>query len=178
MPRAIKKAAPQEARRLSAAKGVVTALFLCPVRHGQLARVEQVKAIIGHGLEGDCHTKRRVDAPNQVLVMDEMAAREQGFKPGDLREQVTVDFPELHQLPPGSLFHIGQVTLQISGHCVPCKHIGERLGAPDPEALRKSLEKRRGMLCSVVSVDGDGFIRVGDAVDVLMVETEAAVVSL
>jgi hypothetical protein len=34
------------------------------------------------------------------------------------------------------------------------------------------------MLCSVVSVDGDGFIRVGDAVDVLMVETEAAVVSL
>ncbi|MSQ11365.1 MAG: hypothetical protein EXR48_01500 [Dehalococcoidia bacterium] len=155
-------------------KGKVANLFLCLKRRGPLVAVQQARALLGYGLEGDCHTKRRLDAPNQVLLMDTGVLKAHGLKPGQLREQVTVDFPPLHALPAGSLLRVGQAVLQISGHCVPCLHIGEMAGVKDPEAFRRSLEKQRGMLASVVSAEGDGWVRMGDSVEVLSVEREPA----
>lgn len=157
-------------------RGAVTHLFFCPKRHAPMVAVKQARAVLGHGFEGDWHTKRRVDAPNQVLVMDVDTLCKLGYKPGDLREQVTVDLPGLHALTPGSLLHVGPVVLQVSGHCVPCSHMAGMLGVADVKGFKAALNGRRGMLCSVVSVEGDGLVRVGDDVQVLSVETEAAAV--
>ncbi|MSP78307.1 MAG: hypothetical protein EXR67_01945 [Dehalococcoidia bacterium] len=157
--------------------GKVAAMFLCVKRAAPLRQIQQARALLGYGLEGDVHTKRRLDAPNQVLVIDTASLAAQGLKPGDLREQITVDFPPLHGLPAGSLLRIGNAVLQISGHCVPCTHIGDLLQMPDSAAFKKSLEKRRGMLCAIVSVDGDGLVRVSDKVELLHRETEKAVIS-
>jgi hypothetical protein len=157
-------------------KGAVTHLFLCRKRHEPMTPAPQAKAVLGHGLEGDWHTKRRVDAPNQVLVMDSDTLRALGMKPGELREQVTVDLPGLHALTAGSLLRVGPIVLQVSGHCVPCAHMAGMLGLADAEAFKASVQRRRGMLCSVVSVEGDGWVRVGDAVEVVSVETEEAAV--
>lgn len=155
-------------------KGAVTHLFLCPTRHEPMVAVERARAVLGHGFEGDWHTKRRMDAPNQVLVIDEATLRALGYQPGDLREQVTVDLAGLHDLTPGSLLRVGPIVLQVSGHCVPCAHMAGMLGAADVKGFKAALDRRRGMLCSVVSVEGDGWLRVGDEVEVLSVETEDA----
>jgi MOSC domain-containing protein YiiM len=49
--------------------------------------------------------------------------------------------------------------------CEPCTHIGEHVGAEDPEALRQTLVGRRGMLARVV---GEGAIRRDDPVELDM----------
>ena len=46
------------------------------------------------------------------------------LNPGDLREQITVDMPELMQLEVGNQIDINGNILEIDGDCEPCTHIG------------------------------------------------------
>jgi MOSC domain-containing protein YiiM len=90
-----------------------------------------------------------------------------GIRPGDLREQITVDLPGLMRLAPGTRLRVGPAVLEITKECVGCTHIGEHVGVQDVEAFRLSLEGRRGMLASVREVEDGQPIRVGDHVEVL-----------
>jgi MOSC domain-containing protein YiiM len=85
-----------------------------------------------------------------------------GLRPGDLREQVTVELPGLMSLAPGTRLRVGQAVLELTGRCEPCTHIGEHVGVDDPEAFRERLVGRRGMLARVSE---PGPIRVGDPVE-------------
>jgi hypothetical protein len=143
--------------------GRVVSLQVIPGNHAPPDFVDQVKAIPGEGLEGDWHRGR---GARSVLLMHSGDLDDLGLRPGDLREQITVDLPGLMKLDPGTRVRVGPVLLEVTKECVGCTHIGEHIGVDDVEAFRQSLEGRRGMLARVVEADGDP-IRVGDEVEVL-----------
>lgn len=144
--------------------GTVVSLQILTAHRTRPQRVREVRALVDHGLEGDIHGKQRAGSRRQMLMLDQRVLAAFGLEPGDLREQITVDFPSLDALPAGSLLRIGQVTCELTASCTPCTHIGGLLGVVDPAALQKELDGRRGQLARIVQVQGDGLIRVGDAV--------------
>jgi MOSC domain-containing protein YiiM len=127
-----------------------------------VASLEPVEAFraTGLGLDGDRHAGR-AEGKRQVLLVEAGDLRDLGLDPGALREQVTVDLPGLMSLAEGTRLRVGEAVLELTGVCEPCTHIGEHLGAEDPEALRRRLVGRRGMLARVV---GEGAIRRHDPV--------------
>lgn len=152
--------------------GRVVALHLCPQHGAPLRRTDIVRALVGHGLEGDVHAKNLADRPNQVLLIDTATLETLALAPGQLREQITLDFPNLHSLPEGTLLSIGQAVVQITGPCVPCTHIGNLLGVSDPEALQCSLSRRRAVLEAVVQGESEGWVHLGDQLEPLEVGHE------
>jgi MOSC domain-containing protein YiiM len=122
-----------------------------------LERVDAVEAT-AVGLRGDRHAGRE-GGKRQVLLTDEADLRDVDLKPGDLREQVTLDLPGLMSLPPGTRLRVGDAVLELTGPCEPCTHIGEHVGVEDREAFQRDLRGRRGMLARVA---GPGTIAVGD----------------
>ena len=136
--------------------------------HGEPPRpVPQAVAVPGQGLEGDLHGKTKEDGKRQVLLMDTQSLEALGLRPGDLRDQITLDLPGLQQLPPGTRLQVGQAELELTGPCEPCTHIGMLVGKEDREAFRRSLVGRRGMLARVVAVTGEGRIREGDPAELI-----------
>ena len=136
--------------------------------HGKPMRaVAEVHARVGGGIEGDSHVGRTKRA---VTVVDLSTHESVRVKPGDLREQITVEgLPKLGDLAEGTLLRIGAITLRVNGLCDPCTHIGEMNGVADPDAFQSMLEGRRGLVCNVVAADGP--VRVGDAVSVMEMAT-------
>jgi hypothetical protein len=144
--------------------GRVVSLQVVP-EHGNPPRpVPQVQAVVGVGLLGDVHARGRSSRSRQVLLVDVSALRTLGLRPGDLREQVTVDLPGLDALPAGTRLQVGQAVCELTGPCEPCIHIGMLVGVSDPRGLRQRLAGRRGQLAMVVATAGEGWIRVGDPI--------------
>ena len=136
--------------------------------HGTRPRpVPEVRALVGRGLDGDIHGKTKPDSRRQVLIVDRATLLAMGLGPGDLREQITVEFPSLETLPVGTLLRTGEVTFELTGVCEPCTHIGALNGVSDAEAFRSALGGRRGQLARVTTVEGEGHIRVGDVIAVV-----------
>lgn len=148
-------------------RGTVINLQILPEHRQQPAAVSQVRALVDYGLEGDAHGKKKAGSRRQILILDQGTLRDLGLRPGDLREQITIDFPPLETLPAGTLLQIGQVTCELTGPCEPCTHIGKLVGAPDAVQFQISLQGRRGQLAKVTAVDHEGTIRVGDPVVVI-----------
>ena len=132
--------------------------------HGEPMRaVPEAIVRIGGGIEGDSHVHR---AKRAVTIVDRSTHDAVGVKPGDLREQITVEgMPSLGSLAEGVLLRIGAIILRVNGPCDPCTHIGEMNGIADPDEFRSLLEGRRGLVCNVASADGP--VRVGDEVSVM-----------
>jgi len=132
--------------------------------HGKPMRpVPQADARAGGGLEGDSHAHRTKRA---VTIVDRSTHNAVGVKPGDLREQITVEgLPSLGSLGEGTMLRVGAITLRVNGSCDPCTHIGEMNGIADPDEFRSMLEERRGLVCTVVTADGP--VRVGDQVSAM-----------
>ena len=153
------------------ARGQVVSLQIVTEHRAKPRRVPEVRALVDHGLEGDVHGKKQAGGRRQVLIIDQTIHGILGVQPGDLREQITVDFPALDALPVGTQVRIGEATLELTGSCDPCTHIGGLLSVADPEAFERQLEGRRGQLARVVEVDGKGVIRIGDPIVPLGVRT-------
>lgn len=146
-------------------RGTVVSLHLLREHGAQAQSVSEAKATVGRGLDGDLHGKTRTPGSRrQVIITDRGALSALGLRPGDLREQITVDFSDLEGLPAGTLLKIGMVTCELTGPCEPCTHIGGLMGVADPKAFQDSLVGHRGQLARIVAVDGDRMIRVGDPV--------------
>jgi MOSC domain-containing protein YiiM len=141
----------------------VVSLHVRTEKHGPPEPVSEAVARVGGGIEGDVHGERTSRA---ILVIDRATLDALKLRPGDLREEITIEgLPDVTNLPEDSELRIGGVTLRVNGPCEPCTHIGELLGVPDREAFRVSLLGRRGALCTVVATTAP--IRVGDPVEVL-----------
>lgn len=138
------------------ARGTVVALHL-KSSADVLEPVETLVAVAGEGFEGDVNRGR---SKRQVLfcATDQLAAF--GYAPGTLREQLTVELPGLQQLPIGAIVRVGDASFEITMDCDPCTKMALRLGE-DPEAFKRKLDRRRGMLAVVW--DG-GTLRIGDEV--------------
>ena len=75
-----------------------------------------------------------------------------GLKPGDLRENIIVDFDRLYDLPSGAVIKIGEALLRLTFHCEPCKKILKLIDFD-------KIVHRRGVFGSFLSA---GRISVGD----------------
>jgi MOSC domain-containing protein YiiM len=139
--------------------GRVVALQLKREHWEPLRAVDAVEAS-ARGLDGDTHAGRE-GGKRQVLLAAQDDLRELSLRPGDLREQVTVELPGLMALPAGTRLRVGRAVLELTGACEPCTHIGEHLVVEDREGFRERLRGRRGMLARVAVV---GTIKVGDTV--------------
>ena len=139
--------------------GRVVALQLKRAHWEPLRPVDTVVAS-ARGLDADTHAGRE-GGKRQVLLTAQDDLLELSLRPGDLREQVTVDLPGLMSLPAGTRLRVGRAVLELTGACEPCTHIGEHLGVEDREGFRERLRGRRGMLARVAA---GGTIEVGDPV--------------
>lgn len=144
--------------------GHVLGIYLQPAQRTLPQPVPAAQALVGHGLDGDVHGKKRPGDPRQVLIVDIATLRRFDLHPGDLREQIVVDFPPLERLPAGTRLRISEVTFELTGPCEPCTHIGKTLAVDDTVQFQQALQGRRGQLARVIAADGDGVIRVGDPV--------------
>ncbi len=88
----------------------------------------------------------------QALIASRSIMTECGLKPGDLRENIAVDFDRLYELPSGTVVKIGQALLRLTFHCEPCKKILKLV-----EFDR--IVHRRGVFGSFLN---DGQISIGD----------------
>lgn len=156
-----------DSRDAMTSTGKVISLHILAEHRERPEAVKQVTALVDHGLVGDVHGKKKAGSRRQVLIVDRATLDTLGLRPGDLREQITIEFPTLETLPAGTLLRVGQVTCELSGPCEPCTHIGNLLGVPDAVAFQQDLQGRRGQLARIVAVEGAGIIRVGDPVATL-----------
>jgi MOSC domain-containing protein YiiM len=141
----------------------VVSLQIQPEKRAPMVSVDAVIGRVGGGLEGDHHVQK---ATRSVLVVDRSTLDDLGLRPGDLREQITIEgLRNVTSLEPGTLLRVGGITLRVNGPCEPCTHIGEMNDAADPEVFRRSLVGRRGAVCTVVTADA--LVRVGDPVEVM-----------
>jgi MOSC domain-containing protein YiiM len=140
------------------AEGSVVALHLKPAK-GELVRVTQLDAVAGMGIVGDrSFGKRR----RQVSLVSTHELDLFGYRPGMLRENVTVDLQGLQTLAVGTRLRVGEVELEIEQDCAPCGGLARRLGE-EPRDFIEKMWGNRGMLCKVRSF---GTIHVGDVVQV------------
>src|SRR4051794_37387528 len=96
----------------------VIALFLKPHHGDALKSVTTIK----YGLEGLADNV--TCAPfRQVLIAAQSVTAECGLQVGDLRENIVVDYPELYELPSGSVIKIGKALIRLTFHCEPCAQI-------------------------------------------------------
>lgn len=99
----------------------------------------------------------------QVLLLNLQTLNEYQYQPGDLREQILVDFAPLQSLELGSLLKVGDAVLKITFDCHPCRHMAAVLGE-EPEEFVKKMMGKRGMLAIVHE---SGRVRSGDEVRVV-----------
>jgi len=135
----------------------VSELFI-KVKHGEpmlsVASIEfDTSGIVGN-----------VECPplRQLLLASSGELTELGLVPGDLRENVLIDCPELYSLESGTVLRIGSALIRLTFHCEPCKHILEKVS-------RAKILHKRGYLGSFLNA---GTIRVYDGVEVLGREYE------
>jgi MOSC domain-containing protein YiiM len=139
--------------------GRVVALHLKPPEGG-VSPVEELVAVDNVGFEGDkCAGKKT----RQALLISTESLREFGYEAGQLKEQVTVELPNLQNLPKGAMVQAGNVVFRIEGDCAPCGGMARALGE-EPETFQAKMANKRGMLASIAK---GGRLKVGDEVCVL-----------
>ena len=59
----------------------------------------------------------------QVLIASQSVTAECGLSPGDLRENIVVDFDSLYEVPSGTVVQVGRALIRLTFHCEPCRKI-------------------------------------------------------
>jgi MOSC domain-containing protein YiiM len=120
--------------------------------------VTSVKAVAGHGLEGDRHyVTGRSARPGQALTLIEAEVLEDvGLSGAQSRRQVVVRGVRVNDLV-GKRFRVGDVECVGVRICEPCRHL-QSLTRP---GIIKDLIHRGGLNADIVS---SGTISVGDEV--------------
>jgi hypothetical protein len=105
------------------------------------------------GLEGS----KSYSPLRQVLITAASDIHELGYLPGELHENVVIDFPRLQDLASGSVLAIGDALIRLTFHCEPCSIIQK------PGRSLKPLIHRRGVLGKYLN---EGVLHIGDSVSI------------
>ncbi|MBV8838459.1 MAG: MOSC domain-containing protein [Alphaproteobacteria bacterium] len=125
----------------------VTHLFIKPV-HGEPLAAVQTFDFDQQGIKGNV----RCSPFRQILLASRSGCAEYGLNPGELRENLVVDFEALYGLPSGTVVQIGAARIRLTFHCERCKKI-LHLASFD------RLEHKRGVFGTFLNA---GTISVGD----------------
>ncbi|GAA4383206.1 MOSC domain-containing protein [Hymenobacter koreensis] len=145
-----------------------------PKRREPLLAVPEVEVLTDAHLVGD-HARIKPGGKRQVtLVQHEHLAAVAGFlalsepvDPARLRRNLVISGLNLLALKNRQVRLGDEVVLEITGECHPCSRMEEELGAGGYNAMRG----HGGLTARIVQ---GGTLRVGDAVRVVAVETNAA----
>lgn len=145
--------------------GHVTWIGISSAPHSDIQPVESVEALVGHGLAGDHHSKKKPDKKRQVTLIQEEHfpiiakwANQPEVRPEQCRRNIVVSGINLIALKTLK-FRIGNVILEGSGSCAPCSRMEETIGEGGFQAMRG-----HGGITAKVLVGGE--IKVGAAVEV------------
>lgn len=132
----------------------VAALFRSAGHRAPLLALDEVRLLEGVGAEEE--PKSTPGRRRQLLAVDAETLTEEGRRPGDLREQVTLEGVLVDRLPEGTLLRVGEAVVAVGHPCTPCCRMDEL-----SPGLQERLRGRRGRFLRVVR---SGLVRVGDAV--------------
>jgi len=149
--------------------GTVSAIYIGDTRGGPLSSVNAVRAISGHGLQGDRYFQdaaippenRKPDIEITLIESEAIDALQRedsiALEASQCRRNVVTRGVALNHLV-GKEFRIGNVTLKGMRLCEPCGHL-EKMTQP---GVIKGLMHRGGLRAAILA---DGEIHVGDVVD-------------
>ena len=140
-----------------AAMASIIGVWTSPGRKsGQSVGHERRQAIAGQGLEGCAHA----NPPKREVLFASLEHLESvGVKPGEIRENLTVEGDDVEKWPIGQRVRAGEAVFEITMVCDPCHRMDELR-----QGLRAELDDKRGMLARVVE---SGEIALGDPVELL-----------
>ncbi len=146
-----------------------------PGEHGiPKVRVDRVK-VTNRGLEGDYNNHRqekREGDPDQAVLIEpietirQLSSEGWPVGPGHIGENITTEGLPYDSFAPGNKYRIGEVIVQISKACPPCRYlhslpyVGEEKG---PEFVR-TMSDRRGWYARVLQ---EGEIGQSDPIEML-----------
>ena len=128
-----------------------------------MTEVAEVTAISGKGFVGDVSFGRK---SRQVLLIDLETLDNFGIRPGDVRENVTLEAFELSALSPNDELTIGETLLAVTGDCEPCSMLDDLQAG-----LSADIRGRRGILARVIR---GGELKVGDSISFARSEPAAS----
>jgi hypothetical protein len=134
-------------------QGKVANLFRKPGHRLPMDAIEEIRAVADKGLMDDASFGR---GKRQVLLVDRKVLEQFQLKPGDVRENITIQDLDLASLPVGARLAIGSSLLEITSICEPCNRMDEI-----HPGLQQAISGKRGVLACVIR---GGLIRVGDHV--------------
>ena len=135
----------------------ITGIWTSPGRKsGRSVGHERIRATAGEGLEGCAHAN---PPKREVLFASSEHLESVGVKPGEIRENLTVEGDDVEQWPIGQRVRAGEAVFEITMVCDPCHRMDELR-----QGLRAELEGKRGMLARVVQ---GGEVAVGDEIELL-----------
>lgn len=146
----------------------VVSIHVARAPAGPVESVREVRAIAGHGLEGDRYfnqegTLSKDEMPDREVTLIELEAIEAlqreyqvELQPGDARRNIVTRGIALNHLV-GREFRAGDAVLRGLRLCEPCGHL-EKLTL---EGVKKGLIHRGGLRAQIIR---DGVIRTGDSI--------------
>ena len=147
----------------------VEAIYIADIAAGLMQAVNSVKAVSGHGLEGDRYwqdessppKKRGLDREVTLIEAEALEAieNEDGIElgPGESRRNIVTRGVPLNHLV-NREFRVGDVVLRGIRLCEPCGH----LEALTQKGVMKGLLHRGGLRAQILR---DGSLNVGDLVE-------------
>ncbi|MEW4489746.1 MOSC domain-containing protein [Thalassoglobus sp. JC818] len=140
-----------------------------PGKKQPIEQLESATVKVGSGIDGDHHCKNRPGGRRQVTLIQaehlpavaKMCGRDD-VSPDLLRRNLVVSGINLFSLKK-STFAIGEVVLEGTGPCDPCRRMEENLGEGGFQAMRG----HGGITAKVLN---GGTIRLGDSVTVVNAE--------
>jgi len=131
---------------------MVKTLFLKQTKGSALCPVESLR-FSRAGIDGNepCSPLR------QILILPRSTLDDLALQPGQLRENVVLEHPGLHELESGTELMIGAARIRLTFHCEPCGRVVDK-------ARASALMHKRGYLGQFLN---DGTIRLGDSVESL-----------
>jgi MOSC domain-containing protein YiiM len=145
-------------------EGRVGAIFISPIKGGQMQHVEEVRAITGAGLEGDRYFagtgsfNKGEPGKRQVTLINGAFFDGSSFEYSESRRNIITFEVELMWLI-GREFQIGTARMRGVKYCDPCLRPGNLAGKK--ASFRDEFFDRGGLIASVVA---DGVIRTGDLI--------------
>ncbi len=156
-------------------EGSVVSVHIANGRGEPTRPVDEVRVVLGMGLEGDRHFGRAAAEPGagRDITLIEIEAiealeREYGLKlgPGEARRNVVTRGVALNHLV-GQDFRVGEVVLRGVRLCEPCSH----LAGLTHEKVLPGLVHRGGLRAQIIE---EGVIRVADVIEPLPAASSSA----
>jgi MOSC domain-containing protein YiiM len=135
----------------------VVHLFRAPERRAPMEEIRSIHAMKDVGFQGCAHA--RAGGKRQVLLVDMETLAVLQLAPGIIRENITTEGLDVHDLAIGQRLQMGEVQLEVTAVCDPC----EQMEAVRP-GLQAEMQGRRGMLCRVLT---PGTLRQGEQIRLL-----------